>query len=79
LNSFDSFDQSPEARNIERNLFGTDFCDQNFSSSSYPTSEMPVRASNPLARDVRFRETDSKSDANAFGASNVELFFLSQN
>jgi len=54
------FDESPELRAVERNLFATEFDDKFFSSSSYPTSEIPIRASNPIPNDAKFRESNDE-------------------
>jgi len=83
---FERFDESPETRTVERNLFATHFDEKIFDSSSYSTSEIPIRASNPLTRDARFRESDGedtnnylKSDINALEASLWEHFSVAQN
>jgi hypothetical protein len=61
-------------------LFGADFCDQIVSSSSYPISEIPVRASNPIARDVKFSESKAEEFSLTLKSdTSMDLFFLSQN
>jgi len=84
--NFDRLNESPEARTVERNLFETHFDEKIFSSSSYSTSEIPVRASNPITRDAKFRESEDedtnsylKSNFNALEASLLEQFSLAQN
>eukprot|EP00331_Platyophrya_macrostoma_P021259 CAMPEP_0176446234 /NCGR_PEP_ID=MMETSP0127-20121128/24195_1 /TAXON_ID=938130 /ORGANISM="Platyophrya macrostoma, Strain WH" /LENGTH=122 /DNA_ID=CAMNT_0017832211 /DNA_START=97 /DNA_END=465 /DNA_ORIENTATION=+ len=50
------------SRAAERNLFETDFKEENVESSSYSVSEIPTRATNPLVFDSKFRETDIKKN-----------------
>lgn len=74
---FERFDESPELRSVERNLFATEFDDKFFSSSSYPTSEIPIRASNPITRDAKFRESDD--EVNNYLNQDFSALALAQN
>lgn len=74
---FERFDESPELRSVERNLFTTEFDDKFFSSSSYPTSEIPIRASNPITRDAKFRESDD--EVNNYLNQDFSALALAQN
>jgi len=75
---FERFDENPEIRSVERNLFATDFDDKSFSSSSYSTSVIPKRASNPITRDAKFRESDDQITSD-YLKQNFNALALAQN